>query len=134
MDGAKDAVEVLYDHEATTSLLMSTDCVKEAAALMSHLQEIGRELAEPIYLRAELVLSIELLVDPGAIALRADGSEAVLAIGVYRGFSEVRLAKFAEEFAKGTIHYQSVDPDRIMDRAALVDVMSELLVCARRAA
>lgn len=110
------------------ALICTADAAEELAALVSYLQEIGREISQPIYLRTELVHTVDEQVQPGTIALKARLSESMAAVAIFKGFSPQRLEQIRKEFAKTRVHYHPIDADKIRERAMLIEIMTDLLL------
>ena len=109
-------------------LICTADAAAEIAALMSYLQEIGREIAKPIFLLSEFIYVVDDQVQPGTMALKARLSESMAVIAIFKGFSGPRHEEIRKEFAKTRVHYHPIEAPRIRDREALVEIMSALLI------
>ena len=109
-------------------MLCTPDAVKEIAALMSYLQEIGTKIAMPVYLRPACALTLESDSLPVSLALKAKLADCVAVIAVLKGLSKDRLAEVLDAMDKQHLRLHLVESKSIKDRSVLVDIMTDLLL------
>ncbi|MBI5624385.1 MAG: hypothetical protein HY924_11460 [Elusimicrobia bacterium] len=100
----------------------------DIADLMRSLQEIGRKIAQPIYLRATCVQTVDAETIPATVGIKVQEADVVAVIAMLKGLPDDKRAALLSVLGGKMFHLHLVEPEDIRNRAALIDIMSDLLV------
>lgn len=110
------------------ALFYSPGCELAVARVAGYLDDIGRKVKQPIYVTRVLVEPVTEATHPKAMSLKARVQEAAAAVAVFYGLPKASLDEWEAAMKKDRVRFHCVEPERAGDRAALIEIMSGLLV------